>query len=104
MCAIPVIRVCVTELTHVIDYLPTLLNQAGITSGDRQRVLNLANAVTSMTGALTGTAIVDYVGRRPLLLFSSCSSCIGMAIVAGLLSSTGNTTRANAGISFICER
>ena len=86
------------------DFLPTLLKQAGIVSGDRQRVLNLANSITSMTGALTGTAVVDHVGRRPLLLFSSCSCCIGMAIVAGLLSNiTDNIHRTNAGISFICE-
>ena len=35
-------------------FLPVLLQQAGIVSTDRQRVLNLANSVTSMAGALTG--------------------------------------------------
>lgn len=40
-------------------FLPVLLGQAGITSTDRQRVLNLANSVTSMAGALTGE-ILDF--------------------------------------------
>lgn len=86
-------------------FLPVLLGQAGITDENRQRILNLVNSVTSFIGALTGTAVVDHVGRRPLLLFASFSCCAGMGIVAGLLSPTGDQTpmRANAGISFICE-
>lgn len=44
-------------------FLPVLLGQAGITSEDRQRVLNLVNSITSFAGALTGTAVVDHVGR-----------------------------------------
>lgn len=35
-------------------FLPVLLEQAGIVSTDRQRILNLANSITSMAGALTG--------------------------------------------------
>ena len=35
-------------------FLPILLGQAGIESTDRQRILNLANSVTSMAGALAG--------------------------------------------------
>ena len=87
-----------------VDFLPTLLKQAGIISPDRQRVLNFVNSVTSFIGALSGTAIIDHVGRRKLMLFSAFSCMIGMAIVAGLLSPSGehSQTRANAGISFIC--
>lgn len=79
--------------------------QAGITSPDRQRVLNFVNSVTSFIGALTGTLIIDHVGRRKLMLFSAFSCMIGMFIVAGLLSGAGpqNQIRANAGISFICS-
>jgi MFS family permease len=89
-----------------LDFLPILLQQAGITSPDRQRVLNFVNSITSMVGALTGTCLVDHVGRRKLMLFASVCCMCGMAIVAGLLSPAGpqSTMRANAGISFICER
>ena len=86
------------------DFLPALLGLAGITDTNRQRELNLVNSVTSMIGALTGSAIIDHVGRRKLMLFASCSAMIGMLIVGGLLSPAGedNSIRANAGISFIC--
>jgi hypothetical protein len=57
----------------VTYFLPVLLQQAGIKSPDRQRVLNFVNSVTSMVGALTGTAVVDRVGRRKMLLTASIS-------------------------------
>jgi MFS family permease len=84
-------------------YLPMLLQLAGIVNRDRQRVLNFVNSVTSFIGALTGTAVVDRVGRRTLMLTAAISCTLGMAIVAGLLSDSGeqNAMRANAGITFI---
>jgi hypothetical protein len=80
-----------------------LLLQAGITSPDRQRVLSFVNSVTSFIGALSGTAVVDRLGRRKLMLFASVCSFCGMLIVAVLLSPAGkeSTARANAAISFI---
>jgi len=84
-------------------FLPVLLKQAGILNPDRQRVLNFVNSITSFIGALTGTSLVDKLGRRKLMLFSACACMCGMAIVAGLLSPAGpqSQMRANAGISFI---
>ncbi|KZP00107.1 general substrate transporter [Calocera viscosa TUFC12733] len=84
-------------------YLTVLLNLAGITSPDRQRVLNFVNSITSFAGALMGSGIADHVGRRFLMLFGTACCSVGMAIVAGLLCDTGPQTveRANAGISFI---
>lgn len=53
-----------------------------------------------MVGALTGSALIDRLGRRTLLL-GSTTTLVGMlAIIIGLLSSHGNNTQANAGISF----
>jgi MFS family permease len=94
----------VTPTDDSTDFLPVLLEQAGIVSPDRQRVLNFVNSATSFIGALVGTAIVDKVGRRKLMLFASVCCMCGMAIVAGLLSDAGekNQMRANAGICFIC--
>lgn len=78
--------------------------QAGIIDPNRQRVLNFVNSITSFAGALTGTALVDHVGRRKLMLFSSVCCMVGMMIVAGLLSGASDKSqiRANAGIVFIC--
>lgn len=58
-----------------------------------------------MIGALTGSAIVDHVGRRKLLLTGVGCAAIGMLIVGALLSPAGeqSKTRADAGISFICQ-
>jgi len=52
-----------------------------------------------------GSAVVDHIGRRKLMLFASCSCVIGMLIAGGLLGPYGdqNKMRADAGISFICE-
>lgn len=87
------------------DFLPVLLGLAGITDRDRQRQLNLVNSCTSMIGALSGSAIVDHVGRRKLLLSGIASAAIGMLIVGALLSPAGEQSkvRADFGIAFICE-
>ncbi|KAA1469980.1 general substrate transporter [Dentipellis sp. KUC8613] len=84
-------------------FLPVLLKNAGITSQNKQLTLNFVNSVTSFLGALTGSASVDHIGRRKLLLWSTGLCATTLAIVTGLLSDNGkgNQTRANAGISFI---
>lgn len=84
-------------------FLPTLLKQAGITSDDRQRVLNLASSLISMAGAMTGAALIDHFGRRPLMLGAEIWAVVGLAIITGLTHPGGvhNTLRANAGITFI---
>jgi len=54
-------------------------------------------------GALSGSFTIDRFGRRPILLGSTISITVILAIVTGLLSqtNTANQVRANAGISFI---
>ncbi|TFK40545.1 general substrate transporter [Crucibulum laeve] len=82
-------------------FLPILLQNAGIVSQDRRLTLNFVNSVTSYLGALSGSAIIDRFGRRKILLLSTISITVILAIVTGLLSSDGNAMRANAGITFI---
>ncbi|TFY81557.1 hypothetical protein EWM64_g2447 [Hericium alpestre] len=84
-------------------FLPVLLKNAGIVSQNRQLTLNFVNSVTSFIGALSGSASVDHIGRRKLLLISTGLCVVTLAIVTGLLSDNGNgnQVRANAGISFI---
>ncbi|WWC71162.1 uncharacterized protein I206_105115 [Kwoniella pini CBS 10737] len=103
MCAIIAIWGAWAGNALISYFLPVLLEQAGINSPDRQRVLNFANSLTSFGGALAGTALTDYMGRRPLLLSGITSCMVGMALAAGLLSPAGaqTATRANAGITFI---
>ncbi|KAI0031233.1 general substrate transporter [Vararia minispora EC-137] len=83
-------------------FLPVLLGAAGITSQRRKLTLNFVNSITSFVGALTGSAILDRIGRRKLIIPATCGCVICLAIVTGLLSgSTYNATRSNAGISFV---
>ncbi|CAK9783824.1 general substrate transporter [Cutaneotrichosporon oleaginosum] len=92
-------------------FLPTLLKQAGITSTDRQRVLNFASSIVNMAGAMTGAAVIDHIGRRPLMLGAEIWAVLCFAIVTGLvphkIAKDGTVLdppppiRANAGITFI---
>jgi cytochrome c biogenesis factor len=45
--------------------------------------------------------LIDRFGRRKNLLASTSMLVITLAIVSGLLSSSGSTARANAGITFV---
>ena len=84
------------------DWLPVLLQNAGITNRDTQRLYTFANSLTAFSGAMLGTAIVDHVGRRALMLWGSGSCGLNMAICAGLLSNIyGNPARNRAGIAFL---
>ncbi|TDL26903.1 general substrate transporter [Rickenella mellea] len=83
-------------------FLPVLLSNAGITSQNRVLTLNFVNSVTSFIGALTGSVLVDRIGRRKLLLLSTGSLVVMLAIVSALLSDPTSTKgRSSAGISFI---
>ncbi|TFK27739.1 general substrate transporter [Coprinopsis marcescibilis] len=84
-------------------FMPILLKNAGITSQDRQLTLNFVNSVTSYIGALCGSAVIDRFGRRRILLTATGAVTVVLAIVTGLLSDSGelNSTRSNAGITFI---
>ncbi|EIN12674.1 general substrate transporter [Punctularia strigosozonata HHB-11173 SS5] len=82
-------------------FLPVLLKDAGIKSQNKQLTLNFVNSITSYMGALTGSALVDRIGRRRTLLIGTAGITIILAIVSGLLSETGNAARSNAGVAFI---
>ncbi|KAF9468534.1 general substrate transporter [Collybia nuda] len=82
-------------------FLPILLKNAGILDQKKVLTLNFVNSVTSYIGALSGSAVIDNFGRRRILLTSTAIITVILAIVTGLLSTFGNATRANAGISFI---
>ncbi|THU93494.1 general substrate transporter [Dendrothele bispora CBS 962.96] len=82
-------------------FLPILLQNAGITSQERQLTLNFVNSVTSYIGGKFGSFTVDRFGRRKNLLFATLAATCILAIVTGLLSEEGSAARSNAGITFI---
>ena len=89
-------------------FFPVILQQANIKDSNQQRNLLLVNSCISFVGAMTGSAVVDHLGRRSLMLFSSTVAILGMGIVGGVLSTpSGSDTipepRAKAGVAFLSE-
>ncbi|KIJ54593.1 hypothetical protein M422DRAFT_24530 [Sphaerobolus stellatus SS14] len=83
-------------------FLPVLLANAGITSQNKKLTLNFVNSVTSFIGALAGSTIVDFFGRRRLTLTATGSLVVLLAIISALLSHPNSSSaRSSAGISFI---
>ena len=64
-------------------YLPTMLQNAGITSEKTQLMLNGIYPVICFFGALLGARLTDKIGRRPLLLCSIVFCSICFAIITG---------------------
>ncbi|KZS90463.1 general substrate transporter [Sistotremastrum niveocremeum HHB9708] len=86
----------------VTYFLPNLLVIAGITDQTRKLTLNFLNSITSFMGALSGAALVDRIGRRSVLLWSTAPLVILLAIASALLSDPSTSpTRGSAGIVFI---
>lgn len=84
-------------------FMPSLLNDAGITDGNEQRTLTLVSSVVAMVGAMSGAASIDYLGRRPLMLGSEMWAAGCLAIIAGIVQPHGkqSSARSKAGIAFI---
>ncbi|KDQ11487.1 hypothetical protein BOTBODRAFT_177319 [Botryobasidium botryosum FD-172 SS1] len=89
----------------VTYFLPVLLEQAGIrriADQHKRLVLNFVNSITGMVAAFTGSASVDRLGRRTLMLCSTGALVVVLAIINGLLNNPyASAPRANAGITFI---
>ncbi|KAJ5906592.1 Lactose permease [Penicillium subrubescens] len=55
---------------NVVSYfMPQMIIQAGITSPDKQLLINAINPIFSMLGAIYGATLLDKLGRRTMLLW-----------------------------------
>ncbi|OOQ85681.1 Lactose permease [Penicillium brasilianum] len=55
---------------NVVSYfMPQMIIQAGITSSDKQLLINAINPIFSMLGAIYGATLLDRLGRRTMLLW-----------------------------------
>lgn len=55
---------------NVVSYfMPQMIIQAGITSSDKQLLINAINPIFSMLGAIYGATLLDKLGRRTMLLW-----------------------------------
>ncbi|KZS92073.1 general substrate transporter [Sistotremastrum niveocremeum HHB9708] len=66
----------------VTYFLPNLLVIAGITNQNTKLILNFVNSITSFLGALSGSALVDRIGRRSILIWSTAGPARGSAGIA----------------------
>ena len=84
-------------------FLPAVLTTSGYTASVTQANINLGYACFQFAFALTGAALVDRIGRRPLMLFSMTGCCIvwiGMTIATALYNQDNtNTSAAKASIA-----
>ncbi|KAL3957035.1 hypothetical protein ACCO45_007613 [Purpureocillium lilacinum] len=64
-------------------YLPIMLKGIGITSTDTALVLNIVYSVVGWVFASAGSRFHDVVGRRKMLIGSTCGMTVCLAIVAG---------------------
>jgi sugar porter (SP) family MFS transporter len=63
-------------------YLPTMLDQVGITNNTTQIIMNAIYAITGWIAAIAGSWLHDRVGRRKMFLGSNFSMAICLACVA----------------------
>lgn len=55
---------------NVVSYfMPSMIEQAGITDSNTQLLLNAINPIFSMIAAVYGATLLDKLGRRKMLLF-----------------------------------
>lgn len=85
-------------------YLPYLLENVGITDTNTKLLLNIIYAITGWIPAMIGARLHDVVGRRKLLLASTASMAVCLALAAGTAAGyvhTGSHASSSASIAFI---
>ncbi|QRW06106.1 Sugar (and other) transporter [Ceratobasidium sp. AG-Ba] len=83
-------------------FFVVLLSNAGITSANSQLVLNFVMSVVSFGGACTGVSLLDKVGRRPLMMFSTIVGAICLAVVSACTAKYEESKAiAQTGVAFI---
>jgi MFS family permease len=88
-------------LTQVSYYLSPVLNSVGVTSVTNQTLINGFFHLWNLIISVTAASLVDRVGRRPLLLYSSFGKLACYIAITGLSGSFANTGNASTGIAVI---
>ena len=65
-------------------FLPTVLNNAGVTNAHTQLLYNFANNLLSCGAAFFGAALTDLMPRRPRLYIGSLTLSALLATIAAL--------------------
>lgn len=85
-------------------YLPAMLMTTGLTRSDQLLNINLGYTAVSAVASYVGAALIEKMGRRPTVIWTSvaCSICFaGITAGSGVYASTKDSSAASAGIAFI---
>lgn len=67
---------------NVVSYfMPEMVKQAGITSTNKQLLINAINPIFSMIGAIYGATLLDKLGRRVIMLISLTGSLMSYVLL-----------------------
>jgi MFS family permease len=53
-----------------------MIKTAGIDNTNTQLLINAINPIFSMMGAIAGAAMLDKLGRRPMMMYSLCAALV----------------------------
>ncbi|KAH9938532.1 general substrate transporter [Fomitopsis serialis] len=84
--AIGVVNQCFQQISgiNLITYYATILFQRLGINDVNSRIIAAANGTEYFLASLIAIALIDRVGRRPLMLFGSIGQCLTMVILAVL--------------------
>lgn len=84
----------------IAGYSTTIFEETLSYSGSDARIFSACLQVALALGALTAIFLVDRVGRRPMMIFSTGSMVLAQAAVAGLTSNLTNVANGKAAVFF----
>ena len=77
---------------NVVSYfMPQMVKAAGITNTDTQLLINAINPIFSMIAAVVGAAMLDKLGRRPMMLYSLAGSLFFYVLLTAFSAESQNT-------------
>ncbi|KAJ5643313.1 uncharacterized protein N7484_005820 [Penicillium longicatenatum] len=89
-----------TGINVIAGYSTSIFEETLGYSGSDARIFSACLQMALALGALTAIFLVDRVGRRPMMLFSTGSMVIAQAAVAGLTSNLSNPATGKAAVFF----
>ncbi|KAG2178184.1 hypothetical protein INT43_003437 [Umbelopsis isabellina] len=72
-------------------YLPRVLSQAGITDSHTQLLINIFVNIWNFFCALTGTVLIDFLGRRIMTIFATGMACFWLMMICIFTALYGGT-------------
>ncbi|KAH8552188.1 general substrate transporter [Umbelopsis sp. PMI_123] len=72
-------------------YLPRVLSESGITNTHTQLLINVIVNIWNFCCAITGTILIDFIGRRPMVIFATAMSTLWLMMLCIFTALYGGT-------------